>query len=211
MNARKMLCSLFASLSLGAAGAAAAQEAPQTPPTAPAAITTAASTTDAPWAFNVRDYFLKNQDGVYVDSRGPRYLCGDNTNHCWSDEQRSAWAVREFKLMMQATLYSCSQFYPNEPLIEHYNRFISNNEATLQSNFHVVASYYIAKSATPRDAMIEQENLESATGNIFSGAAGREYCEKSVTVLRHVSQLQDDAAVVQVAHRLLLTPRPPAA
>jgi hypothetical protein len=203
MNARKMLCSIFAACTLGAVPALA-QEAPaQTPAPAPVTATTAPDID----GFNVRDYFLKDESGVTLDSRKPMYLCGDDTQDCWTAAQREAWAVREFRLMMESTVYSCMGRPGNEDLPQHYNTFITNNQTTLQDNFHTVAAFYTSRTETAREAMLAQEKLETATGNIYSGAAVQDgYCEKAGGVLRHVAGLDSDREMVAVAHRLLLRP-----
>lgn len=227
MNARKMLCSIFASLSLGAAGAAAAQDvntAGQQPP-APRVMTN-----EELDAFDVRSYFLKDENGTVNDRRGDLYLCGDNTQSCWTQAQREAWVVREFQAMMRVSVHTCQQDFPGENLLDRYNDFVTNNQPTLLESFNTVDNFYDVKvrpgvlaglatnateeqreRAVQRASLLAFDALDIATGNMYSGAGvSPEYCQKVVPVLRYVSTLQNDADVVRVANRLL-APRPPAA
>lgn len=201
----KTLCAPFAAATLGMiASTAAAQEAsPPAPTPAPAAPSAELPDLDT---FNPRDYFIKDESGTAFDSRGPMYMCADNTTSCWTQEQRDAWAVREFQLMMRTTVYSCQQYYPGEQLIDSYNAIVDNNRDTLQSSFHTVAAYFTSKTETPRAALLAFDALEIASGNIYSGAGSPEYCAPATQVLRHAATLQDDAAVVRIAHRIMLRP-----
>ncbi len=155
-------------------------------------------------AFNPRDHFIKDDNGVTLDRRGAMYLCGDNTLDCMTQEQREAWAVREFQLMMRASVYSCQQYYPDVALMDSYNSMVENNRDTLQRSFATVAAYFTSKTETPRAALLAQDALEVASGNMYSGAASPEYCDGATQILRHVGNLQDDAAVARIAHRIIL-------
>lgn len=229
-SALKKLCAPFAAASVSfAATHALAQDvapaAPATPTPATAPVTTEPTTsptvavsepvappvvpsTELPDldAFNPRDHFLKNEDGETFDSRGPMYLCADNTTSCWTQEQRNAWAVREFQLMARTTVYTCQQYYRDENLIDYYNAIVENNQSTLQQSFHTVAAYFEAKTETPRAALLAFDALEIASGNIYSGASSPEYCVPATQILRHAATLQDDGAVVRIAHRIMLRP-----
>ena len=207
-SAFKNLCAPFAAAVVSlAAGNALAQDSTPDAPAAPAPAS-APVNTDLPDldAFNPRDYFIKDDSGVAFDSRGPMYLCADNTTSCWTQEQREAWAVREFQLMMRTTVYTCQQYYRDENLIDSYNAIVDNNRETLQRSFHTVAAYFTSKTETPRAAMLAFDALEIASGNIYSGASSPEYCETATQVLRHAGTLQNDGDVVRIAHRILLRP-----
>lgn len=210
-SALKKLCAPFAAATVGLAASshALAQDAAPAAPVAPTpASAPAAPSSELPdlAAFNPRDHFIKDASGTPYDSRGPMYLCADNTTSCWTQEQRDAWAVREFQLMMRTTVYTCQQYYPGENLIDSYNAIVENNQTTLQQSFHTVAAYFTSKTETPRAALLAFDALEIASGNIYSGASSPEYCVPATQVLRHAATLQDDAAVVRIAHRIMLRP-----
>ncbi len=201
----KTLCAPFAAVSVGlCALPAAAQDAAPAPAPTPAAAPSAELPDLS--AFNPRDHFIKDESGKTLDSRGPMYLCDDDTTSCWTQEQREAWAVREFQLMMRTTVYSCQQYYPGEQLIDSYNALVENHRDTLQNSFHAVAAYFTSKTQTPREALLAFDRLEIASGNIYSGAGSPEYCATATQILRHAATLQDDADVVRIAHRIMLRP-----
>lgn len=200
----KTLCAPFAAATVGLCALPTAAQ--DVAPVAPAPV--AAPSTELPdlSAFNPRDYFIKDESGTVFDSRGPMYLCADNTTSCWTQEQREAWAVREFQLMMRTTVYGCQQYYRDENLIDSYNSIVENNRETLQDSFHTVSAYFTSKTDTPRAALLAFDRLEIASGNIYSGASSPEYCATATQILRHAATLQNDGAVVNIAHRIMLRP-----
>lgn len=194
----------FAAASLGLiALPAVAQEAPP----APVAVTAPA----APAMPNLDDFNLSSYS-VSRDTRGAMYLCGDNTQSCWTDAEREAGALREFKAMMMSTAFSCRLRPGMENLVDSYDTFMINNEPSLTAAFFAVEHRLQAQSATPRAGSRALDSLETTNANVYAGAATMPgFCETAGPLLQYMATVKDSAEVVRVANRLMLRPVQPVA
>lgn len=196
----KKLRAVFAAATLGlVALPAVAQEAPATP---------------APVAAPVQPDFDSFQPQSFFlgpDTRGARYLCGDDTQNCWTQDERDAGAVREFQMMMMSTAYACKYKPGMADLVDQYNSFVTNSQPTLAALYHTVEHRLQAQSPTPRAGSRAMDALDTQNANMYSGAAARDgFCEAAAPVLRYVATLQDDADMVRVAQRIIRPQQPPA-
>ncbi len=204
-HALKKLRTAFAAATLGlCAVPAMAQDAPA-PQTTTATPVTApeVKTSDLPDlnSFQVKDYLRGS------DTRLPLYLCGDNTNSCWSEEERTALDVREFWQMMNVVTLGC-RATRDEDLTAAYNTFLTRHEAFLTAQYNKIDAHYIRQLGAERAGKRAHDTLSTTVMNTFASATPRAgFCEGAGQILRHVATVTDQDRLTEIARTVMASSR----
>lgn len=224
MNAVKrsttVFASTFAAAGLAVAAPAAAQDntpapatttAPQQASTttvtpvvaAPAAPLT---TTDLPDLTN-----FDVQSMINTASRDANYLCPDGTQSCWSEDDRKAQALMEFRTMMMVTTLGCHSQPGLSNLHDYYNSLLTKNVDLYKNAYTRVGVKFTALAGAPRAGMRAQDTLSTTNANIYSRVANNDgFCQTAGALLRHAASLNSADELAALSYRVILRPTPAA-
>lgn len=204
----------FAAASLGVAAPVAGQSIAPTEQTTAAAPTAALTplveapltTTDLPdlTAFDVNTM-------INTKSRDADYLCADGTQSCWSEDDRKAQAIMEFRTMMMVTTLNCGRQPALVNLGDYYNSLISKNATFYKTAYDRVGAKFTALAGAPRAGMRAQDRLSTTTANIYSRAANNDgFCTTAGALLRHAASLNSSEELAALSYRVIMRPTPAA-
>lgn len=211
-----VFASTFAAATLGlAAVPATAQDAAPTTTTAtqPSAANTNTPVVVAPLtSTDLPD--LTNfdvQSMINTRSRDANYLCPDGTQSCWSEDDRKAQALMEFRTMMMVTTLGCYRRPELANLHDYYNSLLTKNTDMYKTAYTRVGVKFAALAGAPRAGMRAQDTLSTTNANIYSSVANNEgFCATAGALLRHAASLNSSDELAALSYRVIMRPTPAA-